>query len=68
MTFNEKRQAMNLTIREMADVVGFSPRTVEAWCQDMRKPPECVEIILELLSTVETLQNEVDHLHNRLKK
>ena len=64
MNFNEKRLAMNLSVKEMADVVGFSPRTVENWCQG-RKPPECVWIILDLLETVETLQYE---LHTQLNK
>jgi len=46
MTFKQRRKALGYSVKDMADKLGYSPRTVEAWDGGFRTPPKNVEILL----------------------
>ena len=60
MTFKQRRKALGYSVKDMADKLGYSPRTVEAWDGGFRTPPKNVEILMDYI--------EADRGLNALKK
>lgn len=47
--FKSKRLALGYSVREIAPLLGTSPRTIENWDQGIRTPPGAVNVLMKTL-------------------
>lgn len=47
--FKKARLALGYSVREIAPLLGTSPRTIENWDQGIRTPPGAVTVLLKKL-------------------
>ena len=57
--FKQTRLKLNLTAKQIAPLLGYSPRTVEAWDSGRKEPPRSALIILELREALSKIDSDI---------